>query len=218
MNLIPEVGQGFVGKKPIPVSAVVNACHGGPGEDGTLQGIFDLAGIRYTGPGQAASALSMDKFAFGAAMAASGLPTLPRALLGICRSGAPAVLRPLHRQAAVRRIFDRDRGGGGLAHRHRPVEGVARITPAGEWSNLSSKRAGTCSWRSAPGPRSRCRRSRLRSGPGDGSIRTTRNTLPGEARFREGENSRPASIAATEKVLAGSGPTGGRRGRAARRL
>ena len=81
VNLIPEVGQGFVGKKPIPVSAVVNACHGGPGEDGTLQGIFDLAGIRYTGPGQAASALGMDKFGFGASMAATGLPTLPRALL-----------------------------------------------------------------------------------------------------------------------------------------
>ena len=70
-------------KKPIAVIAVVNCCHGGPGEDGTLQGIFDLAGIRYTGPGQAASALGMDKFAFGAAMAAAGLPTLPRVLVGI---------------------------------------------------------------------------------------------------------------------------------------
>lgn len=48
VTLIPELGQGFVGKKPIPVSAVVNACHGGPGEDGTLQGIFDLAGARTT--------------------------------------------------------------------------------------------------------------------------------------------------------------------------
>ncbi len=67
------MGQGFVAKKPIPVSAVLNACHGGPGEDGTLQGIFDLAGIRYTGPGQAASALGMDKFGFGAAMNAAGL-------------------------------------------------------------------------------------------------------------------------------------------------
>ena len=81
LRLIPEVGQGFVAKKPILVSAVVNACHGGPGEDGTLQGIFDLAAIRYTGPGQAASALGMDKFGFGASMAAAGLPTLPRALL-----------------------------------------------------------------------------------------------------------------------------------------
>lgn len=89
ISLIPEVGQGFIAKKPIPVSAVLNACHGGPGEDGTLQGIFDLAGIRYTGPGHAASALGMDKFGFGAAMNAAGLPTLPRALLTTAHDDPP---------------------------------------------------------------------------------------------------------------------------------
>jgi D-alanine-D-alanine ligase len=89
VTLVPEMGKGFVGKKPIPVSAIINACHGGPGEDGTLQGMLDLAGLRYTGPGQAASALGMDKFAFGAAMAATGLPTLPRALLASPDQGPP---------------------------------------------------------------------------------------------------------------------------------
>lgn len=75
-------GQGFVVKKrPLAPEAVLIACHGGPGEDGTLQGMLDLAGQRYTGPGQAASALGMDKLAFGAAMASAGLPTLPRALV-----------------------------------------------------------------------------------------------------------------------------------------
>jgi D-alanine-D-alanine ligase len=75
-------GQGFIAKRrPLEVSAVVIACHGGPGEDGTLQGLLDLAAMRYTGPGQAASALGMDKLAFGAAMAAAGLPTLPRQMV-----------------------------------------------------------------------------------------------------------------------------------------
>lgn len=75
-------GGGFVQKrKAIPIEVAVIACHGGPGEDGTLQGALDLARIRYTGPGQAASALGMDKFAFGAAMAAAGLPSLPRRLV-----------------------------------------------------------------------------------------------------------------------------------------
>ena len=37
----------------IEISAVVVCCHGGPGEDGSLQALFDLAGIRYTGPSQA---------------------------------------------------------------------------------------------------------------------------------------------------------------------
>jgi D-alanine-D-alanine ligase len=81
VSLVAEPDRGFVGRRTIPVAAVINCCHGGPGEDGTLQGIFDLAGIRYTGPGQAASALGMDKYAFGSVMAAAGLPTLPRALV-----------------------------------------------------------------------------------------------------------------------------------------
>jgi D-alanine-D-alanine ligase len=56
----------------------VNCCHGGPGEDGTLQAALDLAGIPYTGPGVAAAAVGMDKLAFGAVVAADGLPSLPR--------------------------------------------------------------------------------------------------------------------------------------------
>ncbi len=35
--------------------------HGGQGEDGTVQALLDLAGIRYTGSGHLASALAMDK-------------------------------------------------------------------------------------------------------------------------------------------------------------
>jgi D-alanine-D-alanine ligase len=97
VQLIPSVGQGFVGRRPIPVSAVLICCHGGPGEDGTLQGIFDLAGLRYTGPGQATSALGMDKLAFGAAMSAAGLPTLPRRLVSAENAppeGGPFIIKP----------------------------------------------------------------------------------------------------------------------------
>lgn len=65
----------------LDLEAVVVCMHGGPGEDGTLQGAFDLAGLPYSGPTAAAAALGMDKLAFGALAAAAGLPTLPRALL-----------------------------------------------------------------------------------------------------------------------------------------
>lgn len=82
LSFVAAPGQGLTLKrKPLAISAVFNACHGGPGEDGTLQGLLDLVGTRYTGPGQAASALGMDKLAFGAAMSAAGLPTLPRSLV-----------------------------------------------------------------------------------------------------------------------------------------
>lgn len=72
----PE-GGGLGKKKPLDISAVVNCCHGGPGEDGTLQGALDLAGVRYTGPSVAGAALGMDKLAFAATCLAAGLPHLP---------------------------------------------------------------------------------------------------------------------------------------------
>jgi D-alanine-D-alanine ligase len=40
---------------------VFNALHGTPGEDGTVQGLMDLMGIRYTHSGVAASAIAIDK-------------------------------------------------------------------------------------------------------------------------------------------------------------
>lgn len=86
-----QAGGGFVQKrKPLPIEVAVIACHGGPGEDGTLQGALDLVGTRYTGPAQWASALGMDKFGFGATMTAAGLPSLNRTLIGPGQTPAPA--------------------------------------------------------------------------------------------------------------------------------
>ena len=65
----------------IEISAVVVCCHGGPGEDGSLQALFDLAGIRYTGPSQAGAAVGMDKLAFSGTMEAAGISSLPLHLI-----------------------------------------------------------------------------------------------------------------------------------------
>jgi D-alanine-D-alanine ligase len=82
VSYLATPGGGFlVKRRSLDVGVAVIACHGGPGEDGTLQGALDLAAIRYTGPGQSASALGMDKFSFGATMAAAGLPSLARSLV-----------------------------------------------------------------------------------------------------------------------------------------
>ncbi len=72
------VKEGRRGKRQLlDISAVVNCCHGVPGEDGTLQAMFDLAGIRYTGPSQWGAAIGMDKLAFTGTMIAAGVPSLP---------------------------------------------------------------------------------------------------------------------------------------------
>ena len=52
---------------------VFNALHGRLGEDGTVQGMFELLGLAYTGSGVLASALCMDKARAGRIMAAIGL-------------------------------------------------------------------------------------------------------------------------------------------------
>ena len=52
LGTLPEVRDADV---------VFLALHGGQGEDGTLQALFDLCGVRYTGTGQLGSALAMDK-------------------------------------------------------------------------------------------------------------------------------------------------------------
>jgi D-alanine-D-alanine ligase len=87
LELVAGVEGGFLrrgrlgAKRPLELDAVIVCCHGGPGEDGSLQGAFDLAGIAYTGPSAASAALGMDKLAQGAVVTAAGLPALPRQML-----------------------------------------------------------------------------------------------------------------------------------------
>lgn len=89
LRFVAQPGGGFFfprggvlsGERRLDLGAVVNCCHGGPGEDGTLQAAFDMAEIPYTGPTSAAAALGMDKLAFGGVVQAAGLPALPRQLV-----------------------------------------------------------------------------------------------------------------------------------------
>jgi D-alanine-D-alanine ligase len=51
--------------------------HGPYGEDGTVQGLLELAGLPYVGAGVTSSALAMDKIIFKDVMVAHGLPIVP---------------------------------------------------------------------------------------------------------------------------------------------
>jgi D-alanine-D-alanine ligase len=79
-GFVPEGGR-FGRSKAAPIDVAVVCCHGGPGEDGTLQAVLDLVGIAYTGPTVAGAALGMDKLAFAGVAQAAGLRTLPRVAL-----------------------------------------------------------------------------------------------------------------------------------------
>jgi D-alanine-D-alanine ligase len=71
----PERGLAEAG--PGPVDVVFPILHGPFGEDGTVQGLFELADVPYVGSGVLASALAMDKAMAKVVLAAAGLPQAP---------------------------------------------------------------------------------------------------------------------------------------------
>jgi D-alanine-D-alanine ligase len=90
-----ELGQGG-SKLPIKTAAtpaalgavdvVLPILHGPFGEDGTVQGLLELAGVPYVGSGVTASALCMDKDLFKAVLRDRGIPVAPNSTL---RPGDP---------------------------------------------------------------------------------------------------------------------------------
>ena len=63
------------------VDVVLPILHGPFGEDGTVQGLLELAGVPYVGAGVAASALCMDKDLFKAVLRDRGIPVARNATL-----------------------------------------------------------------------------------------------------------------------------------------
>jgi D-alanine-D-alanine ligase len=93
---------------------VFNALHGRFGEDGTVQGMFELLGLPYTGSGVLASALCMDKSRAGKVMAAIGLHVpefeeleINRGVAAevvervVSRFGLPLVIKPVREGSTI---------------------------------------------------------------------------------------------------------------------
>src|SRR6185503_2681236 len=59
------------------VDVVFPLLHRPWGEDGTIQGMFEMAGVRYVGAGVLASAVGMDKAYAKIVLRDAGLPVLP---------------------------------------------------------------------------------------------------------------------------------------------
>ncbi|MFI5238750.1 MAG: D-alanine--D-alanine ligase, partial [Gemmatimonadales bacterium] len=90
------------------------ALHGGQGEDGTIQALLDMAGVRYTGSGHLASALAMDKDLSKTLFRAAGVQTAdwlmapqPAALVEQSL-GLPVVVKPSKQGSTVGLSIVRD--------------------------------------------------------------------------------------------------------------
>jgi D-alanine-D-alanine ligase len=97
----PSVARALAG-----VEVVFPVLHGPHGEDGTVQGLLELAGVPYVGAGVAASALCMDKDLFKPAPRKHGTPfppTPPRRLGDAPRNpfGYPAFVKPARLGSSV---------------------------------------------------------------------------------------------------------------------
>ncbi|HET7326961.1 MAG TPA: D-alanine--D-alanine ligase family protein [Nocardioidaceae bacterium] len=86
------------------VDIVFPLLHGPFGEDGTIQGLLEMAGVRYVGAGVLSSAVGMDKHYMKLVFQAAGLPVTPYVVItprewrrdpAVCRESAAGLGFPL---------------------------------------------------------------------------------------------------------------------------
>jgi D-alanine-D-alanine ligase len=125
-ELVPGVREGVPG-----IDVLFPVLHGPYGEDGTVQGLLELANIPYVGSGVLGSALAMDKAAMKAVFSAAGFPTAASLLVRrwewqqasdqVRRSvkeriGYPCFVKPVNLDSSVgvSKVHDEDELGGAL--------------------------------------------------------------------------------------------------------
>jgi D-alanine-D-alanine ligase len=74
---LQDTDPGVMHVRRTAIDVILPILHGPFGEDGTVQGLLELAGVPYAGAGVAASALGMDKVLFKDICQAHGLPIVP---------------------------------------------------------------------------------------------------------------------------------------------
>jgi D-alanine-D-alanine ligase len=109
------------------VDVVLPILHGPFGEDGTVQGLLELAGVPYVGAGVAASALCMDKDLFKAVLRDRGIPVARNITLRLRDEvanpfGYPVFVKParLGSSVGISKVHAEDELGAAveLARRH----------------------------------------------------------------------------------------------------
>jgi D-alanine-D-alanine ligase len=84
--VVQSAHRAFMGRgmdaEPLAIDVALLCNHGTNGEDGTMQGLFELLGIPYTSAGVTGSALGMDKVFQKQLFAAAGIPVVPYVSFG----------------------------------------------------------------------------------------------------------------------------------------
>jgi D-alanine-D-alanine ligase len=119
--LVP-VGTDAPGRDALDVDVVFPVLHGPYGEDGTIQGLLELAGRPYVGAGVLASAAGMDKEFAKKLLAAEGIPGVPYVVL---RPGVPTVSAADRERLGLPVFVKPARAGSSL--------GVSRVD---DWADL----------------------------------------------------------------------------------
>jgi D-alanine-D-alanine ligase len=129
---------------PREIDVVFLALHGGAGEDGRIQSMLDLAGLRYTGSNHIASAVAMDKDFSKRLFRAAGVPTAdwlmaPASADEVARVlGFPVVVKPNKQGSTVGLSVVRDAGKLAaaleLGHRYDDEVMIERFVPGREFT------------------------------------------------------------------------------------
>lgn len=106
---------------------VVLALHGGQGEDGTVQALLDVAGVRYTGSGAMATAIAMDKDMTKRILRHAGVPTAEWRMTPVSQAdaiaalGLPLIVKPNREGSTVGLTIVKqpDQFDGAVAEAHR---------------------------------------------------------------------------------------------------
>lgn len=85
--VLPAGGLAVREGKALPVDCVLPILHGSFGEDGTLQGLLEMAGLPYVGSGVVGSSVGMDKMRSKQLWQDHGLPVVP--YLHVAQSDLP---------------------------------------------------------------------------------------------------------------------------------
>src|SRR4029078_535086 len=128
------------------VDVVFPLLHGPWGEDGTIQGMFEMAGVRYVGAGVLASAVGMDKAYAKIVLRAAGLPVMPSVTVTarewyrdpdgvrhrVADLGFPLFVKPSRSSAStgISKLHEAPELDGAIeeAHRHDPKALVEQAT------------------------------------------------------------------------------------------